>query len=206
MKKLSLSALIALSAFTSGCGTTNRGLESVHQPVVSRNDYVLDVGSGGGALRASEIAQLSGWFESLRVGYGDHVALDVPGGADSPAIREAVGAIAARYGLLLDDTAPITTGDIAPGAVRVVISRLKAEVPNCPDWSRPSSPNFNNNTNSNYGCATNTNLAAMVANPEDFIRGQTGNGQGDTSASGRAIGAYRSGTVKPVVSESTGGR
>ena len=44
---------------------------------------------------------------------------------------------------------------------------------------------------SNLGCAVNSNLAAMVANPEDLIHGREGSGVGDTLTSIKAVDAYR---------------
>ena len=67
MRKLHLLPLAALTVSLSACGgTMNRGLESVHQPVVSRTDFVYDLNDGMGA-QASE--RLAAWFESLDVGY-----------------------------------------------------------------------------------------------------------------------------------------
>jgi len=53
--------------------------------------------------------------------------------------------------------------------------------------------NFANATSRNYGCATNSNYAAMVANPEDLVRGQSSRGGSSVNGSNRAIEAYRSG-------------
>ncbi len=123
----------------------------------------------------------------MKVGYGDRIAID---GADAGSRRD-VQAIAARYGLLLDATAPITAGEIAPGQFRVVVSRAVAEVPGCPDWSRGSQPEFNSHTGSNYGCAMNSNLAAMIANPEDLVRGRGDASVTDAVTGGRAIKELR---------------
>lgn len=187
------SILIGLALSVSACGTENRGVESVHQPVVSRSDFVFDVAANGG-LSGNEAQRLSGWFNSLKLGYGDHVAVDALGGYADPQTREMIGALAARYGLLLDETAPVTSGEILPGSVRVVVSRLKAKVPGCPDWSRPSQPEFKGSSISNYGCATNTNLAAMVANPADFVIGQTAGSATSADSASKAIKAYREAT------------
>jgi pilus assembly protein CpaD len=178
--------LIGLSLMATACGTGNRGLESVHQPVVSRTDYILDVGSTGDGLVAGDVGRLTGWFDSLRLGYGDKISVD-----GSSSARDAVSNVAAHYGLIVDAIAPTTSGAIAPGDARVVVSRLKAEVPNCPDWSSPSESSFNNNTNSNFGCAINSSLAAMVANPEDLVLGRVGTGVGNARTSAKAIKSYR---------------
>jgi pilus assembly protein CpaD len=174
-------------------GTKNRGLESVHQPVVSRTDYVFDVNTSGNALAPGEGQRLAGWMASLRLGYGDRVAIDDPNPYGA-GVRDDVSAQIARYGLLLSDDTPVTGATIAPGTVRIVVSRMKATVPGCPDFSRTRQPEFESNTSSNQGCAINSNLAAMIANPADLVRGQPGADTNDTVASSRAIDAYRKAT------------
>lgn len=166
MRKLHLFSLAAVGLALSACGggTANKGLESVHQPVVSRTDFVFDVNVGMGAQGSQRLAA---WFESLAVGFGDRISVDDPTG--NPANRAAVSAAASRFGLIVQDTAPVTQGEIVPGSFRVVVSRSKAEVPGCPDWSRSSVGNYQGDAPSNYGCATNANLAASIANPDDLI-------------------------------------
>lgn len=189
--RLPLLLLLATATALGGCGgTRNRGLESVHQPVVSRTDYVFDVSAGGDGLVPGETERLAGWMESLRVGYGDRVSVDDPSPYGDSAARRTVGGLAARYGLLLDAGAPLTAGAVPPGMVRVVVSRSRATVPGCPDFSRTSQPEFDGNSSSNFGCAINSNLAAMVANPEDLVRGQPGTTT-DPATGSKAIDQYR---------------
>ncbi len=190
MRRLTALTLLAASASLTACGTSNRGLESVHQPVVQRTDYVYDLPApSGDQMPAQDATRLTGWFDSLKLRFGDHVSVDAPG--DYGLAHNAVASIVARYGLLMDDQAPVTQGSIPPGSVRVIVSRTVASVPNCPDWSRPANPEFNGSLISNYGCAINSNLAAMVADPQDLIRGRTGNGTADVAAATKAIRSYR---------------
>ena len=210
--------IIGLSALAAGCtqpvvtqaGLTpsyNPSVYSVHQPVVQRTDYVLDLAAPGG-LAPSEAARLQAWFDGLQLGYGDRVWVDEGTGYSGGRVRQDVAGVVQSYGLLLNEGAPVTTGPLQPGTARVVVSRMNASVPTCPDWSdarigAPSSP-----THSNYGCAVNSNLAAMIANPADLVLGQSGTM--DASAGARAVKAYRDrpqtgagGQVKP---ESPGGK
>ena len=106
---------------------------------------------------------------------------------------------------------PITAAPLAAGMARVVVSRSAARVPGCPDFSRSGTSEFEGSTTSNYGCASQANLAAMIADPLDLVRGQPGTETFDSKTSGRAIDSYRKasptgggGTV--VKSESTGSR
>ena len=167
MRNLHLLPLAALTLTLGACGgTMNRGMESVHQPVVSRTDFVYDVNDASGAQGSQRLAA---WFDSLNIGYGDRISVDDP--MSSASNRASVASVANRYGLMLQDSAPVTQGQIAPGMFRVVVSRSKAEVPGCPDWSRSSLGNYNSDAPSNYGCATNANLAASIADPNDLVGG-----------------------------------
>jgi pilus assembly protein CpaD len=182
---LALTIALALGA----CGPVNRGLESVNQPVVQRTDYVFDVSSGG--LSSYDERRLTDWFDALNLGYGDRVSIDSHSGDDSA--RSAIAAVVARYGLLLADTAPVTQGSDQASGVRVVVSRSNASVPNCPNWDRPSQPELAASTMSNHGCAVNSNLAAMMADPADLVQGRSIGGN-DPLTINRAIKSYRDAT------------
>jgi len=187
--------LIALgSAAVAGCQTPGtpddpaKGLASVNVPVVTSTDYVFDAAAPGGTLAPGESDRLNGWFQGLGLGYGDTVYVD---GGYAPAARNQVSAVVGRYGMLVTAGAPITTGAIQPGAVRVVVARRRAVVPGCPNWSKPSQPDWDNKSMSNFGCAVNTNMAAMVANPEDLLHGRDGAAVPDAVTATRAIDMYR---------------
>jgi pilus assembly protein CpaD len=75
--------------------------------------------------------------------------------------------------------------------VRVVITRSRASVPNCPDWSTHLADYGTNTTSAGYGCAVNGNLAVMVADPEHLIHGASGTGDTVIMSSTKAIETYR---------------
>lgn len=185
-KRIALPALLAPMLLLGGCGTYNGGVSSIYQPVVQRTDYVFDVSGGG--LDASEQRRLTDWFDALNLRYGDRVSIDSHSGDDSS--RAAIAAVVARYGLLLSDTAPVTQGSDQLAGVRVVVSRSSASVPGCPNWDRASQPEFAASTTSNFGCAVNSNLAAMIADPADLIQGRN-TGDTDPMTITRAIKTYR---------------
>jgi pilus assembly protein CpaD len=184
-------AAIALPLVLAGCGNVpaNRSLNSVNQPLVERHNFTLDVASGTAGLPVAEQRRVADWFESLDLGYGDRIALDGPlaGGQ----ARTDVAAIAGRYGLLLSDAAPVTPGYVQPGTVRVVVTRSRAFVPNCPDWNGHYSVTLLNATSDGYGCSVNGNIAAMVADPEHLLHGAQGTGETVVMSSSKAIATYR---------------
>ncbi|OZA94163.1 MAG: pilus assembly protein CpaD [Erythrobacter sp. 34-65-8] len=190
-RKLATAIAVSLGLSLSACGgmPTNRSLNSTKQPVVERTNYTLDVRTSGNGLAIPEQQRLAGWFEAMDLRYGDRVSIDDP--TMSGATRDAIAQMAARHGILVSEGAPVTPGYVNPGTARVVLTRSTAYVPGCPDWSAQSDMNYNNATSPGYGCAINGNLAAMVANPEDLIKGQSGSGETVVATSNKAIGSYR---------------
>lgn len=183
--------ILALAATVAGCNAPDmprQGLSAVHVPVVSTTNYVFDAFAPDGSLAPGEVARLDSWFRTLEVRYGDTVFVD---GFDGGPAQAQIGSIAGNYGLLVTPGAPVTAGEVAPGAIRVVVSRNVATVPNCPDWSQPSQPNFNNQSPTNFGCSVNSALAAQVANPQDLVHGQEGTGVADARTASRGVNLYR---------------
>jgi len=190
---------LSLGLALSGCGgmASNPSLESVHQPIVKRTNYTLDLTTGPGGLSVPEQRRLAGWFEAMDLRYGDRISIDDP--MTSGATRAAVEAVAAGYGLLVGEEAPVTPGAVNAGTARVILTRSTATVPGCPDWSAKSDANLRNATSTNYGCATNANFASMVADPEHLLRGARGTGETVVMSSSKAIDAYRE--AKPTGGE-----
>jgi len=185
--------LLMLATAIAGCSYTphdlpDRGVEAVNVPVVTRADYVFDAAAPRGSLAPSEKARLDAWFRGLSLSYGDAIYVDAP---YAEGARYDVAQVAGNYGMMLEPGAPVTAGAVPSGMVRVIVSRTRAEVPGCPNWSVPAQPNYNNRTMSNFGCGVNSNLAAMVANPEDLIHGRESAGIGDTTAGTKAVILYR---------------
>ena len=195
--KLTGAIALALSVGLAGCAGSslsdvNPSLNSVHQPVVERSNFALDVDTSRSGLSITEQQRLNGWFETMDLRYGDRITIEDP--SANPAVAETVNDLAGRYGLMVDSVAPSTSGALAAGQARVVITRSTASVPGCPNWSGQSDSNFKNETSKNYGCAVNSNLAAMVANPEDLLEGQSGSGETTILTSTKAIETFREAT------------
>jgi pilus assembly protein CpaD len=204
-------AALALGLGLAGCGDmpNNASLYSVKQPVVASRNYTLDVTAGAAGLPVPEQRRLAEWFETMDLRYGDRVAIDGP--LPSDAVHEDVAAIAARHGLLLSEGAPITEGFVDPGKVRVVVTRSRAYVSGCPDWTDQSGATLGNTTSDDYGCSINTNIAAMVADPQHLLHGAEGTGETVVMSSTKAIQSYRAqeptgkGGLPEISSQSSGG-
>lgn len=195
---IKLAAVSALGLAVGACSTQpraltpaiNYGVYSLHQPVVEHTNFVFDLRVEGDRVPDAELERLTAWFNSIDVRYGDRLTIDEPRGSESAGVRGDLARVASDFGLLLSDGAPVTEGAVEPGTVRVVASRASAHVEGCPNWTDPGieSPV---RTGTNYGCAINSNLAAMIANPDDLVRGRESSGQESALTAGRAIRTYR---------------
>jgi len=186
-------ALIVLGSALAGCTAgmadiPDRGVAAVNVPVVTTANFVFDASAPAGSLAPGEAERLNSWFSTLGLGYGDSIYVD---GGDAYAARNQVASIAGNYGMMVEAGAPVTAGAVAPGSVRVVVARRRAEVPGCPNWSVPSQPNIENRSMSNYGCGVNSALAAQIANPEDLLHGREAGAVGDAMTGAKAVMMYR---------------
>jgi pilus assembly protein CpaD len=197
MTRSKISAALLAAGLLSACGpetdrltpVSNPSLYSVNQPVVQRTDLALDLAAAGGGIPSAERVRLAHWFDSLDLRYGDRVYIDEQGYSD-PRNRDDVAAVAADYGLLLSEGAPLSAGSAAPGMLRVIVSRTRASVPGCPIW-QDQTVGAPETTSTNFGCATNSNLANMIADPNDLVRGQSSDGMRDSLQGSKAVKIYR---------------
>lgn len=190
--RLGLLAAVLPLAACGGESRYNTSVESVHQPVVSHATYVYDVRfDGGDGLSPTEAARLSGWLDSLDVSYGDKVAIASDGALVPLAMQKDIADLLGHRGLMIGTDGSAAAGVPPAGAVRLILRRAIASVPGCPDWSTRQESDMVGGTSSNYGCGVNGNLAAMVANPDDLVRGESSNSALRTDTSNRAIETYR---------------
>ncbi len=181
-------AALALSSCTTPGANTS--MYSIHQPVIERTNYAIDLDASGGMISPAETQRMSEWFNAMQLRYGDRVAVDYGDSYAAPAVGQTVSGLVQDYGLMVANTAPVTPGAVAPGTVRVIITRSVASVPSCPDWSTTSDRNFDSSNHSNYGCSVNSNMAAMIADPEDLVRGRKDTAL-DSNSGNKAVNAHR---------------
>lgn len=186
--KAKIIILAAMTGILSGCGSmgatgANTSLYSTNQPVVTRTNYAIDVNTDGySGMSPSETQRVSDWFDALKLGFGDRIAVDFGDNGANKAVIQEVTRLAGLHGMVIAETAPVTPGAVVPGTARIVVTRSDASVPNCPNWSKHTEANYNSSNHPGYGCATNGNLAAMVADPEDLVRGRESSPRNDNGA------------------------
>lgn len=182
----STAALLVLAAVSAGCSTTGTSdpgpiaynHELRHPIMISEEPEVLDipVGMNGPALSPQIEMALRHYVEGYRETGTGFLTIQVPTASANAQAAAATGQ-AVHYALVragVDYSAiqvtPYHVGDYAKiASLRVSYLKVKAVAPTCGIWPETLPNTFDNRQYHNFGCAAQQNLAAMVANPADFV-------------------------------------
>ena len=151
----------------------------------------LLIGSGTGVLTADQRAQVSSMASAWRREGTGRLLIETPQG--TPNQRTAAYAAREAQSILRASGVPpraiITKSYLMHpegfGPVRVAYLRIEAQAGPCGLWPedlgvapfpslQPVPPGIDNRPYWNFGCATQQNLAASVANPEDLVQPRAG--------------------------------
>jgi pilus assembly protein CpaD len=128
----------------------------------------LHFAPGTANLWAADAARLREMTASGRIGASDRVTIAAAG---APHLAEeragAVSRLLLNYGVV----AVVGSADLPANQAVVEATRTLVTLPPCPNWSKASGHDFGNQPASNFGCANETNLGMMIANPTDLASG-----------------------------------
>ena len=188
---MTILAVLVMAAATGGCWQSPRfqspfaltNPNERHPIAVREGEVALDlaVNPGSSGLNQSQKAKVANFLRAYQSQSTERLLIRAPsGGANETAARRAYDQIRrAMYGAGLDGRAVVLEPYYANGnptaPLRLSYLQFVAAPPDCPDWSENVARDPQNAPWPNAGCATQRNLAAMVANPEDLIhpRGET---------------------------------
>jgi pilus assembly protein CpaD len=127
---------------------------------------------GSAALAPADVARLRNLAATGAIGPADLVLVAAAGGPNLADAR--VGSIAGellRYGIIA--TASPLVGVPLNRAI-IEVGRTMVTLPPCPNWSKSAAAatDYANQPSSNFGCATETNLGLMAANPTNLVSGR----------------------------------
>lgn len=154
-----------------------------HPITISEKDHTLQllIGANRGLLTPTQRAELLAFAQTWKDEATGGVIVDLPVGTtnertSAAALRE-IQSILAASGVPPQSMAVrsyrVTSRTLA--TVRVTYPRMAAQAGPCGLWPEDIGPSMNRDYTENqpvwnYGCATQRNLAAMVANPADLVR------------------------------------
>lgn len=180
------------------------GAESPKEIKVEWVNFRHDVNftTGQAAPSDFERSRFQSFLAQMRMTPSSRIAVAAAPGPLAASRAEAVMGLLAEQRIEIMRLAGGSLDGLGPGSVAVIVGRYIATPPNCPDWRKPANQNFQNSPSSNFGCATATNLALMVEDPADLLRGRP-LGPGDAAGLVHGIQRYRSNLVIPPAGQVT---
>jgi pilus assembly protein CpaD len=138
---------------------------------ISRRAYEVRFAPGAASLGPAEVARLARFVADGGILPQDRIALEQADSLGKMARQRRDALLKALraqgVGASVSTAAP---SKIGRDRVVLEIERAVITPPSCPDWSKPPI-DYSGQVASNFGCATASNLAGMIADPADLLRG-----------------------------------
>jgi pilus assembly protein CpaD len=173
-------ALAAAAALAlAGCKNSGAELDDVYAPIAASDRFPIELRKGAVAMEIPGNRRMSPANQDklLRLAQMAHsnrastLIISRPAGSTSGyAVAEQAQAILIRGGIPAD---AIVMDSAGGGTVVVSYTRTYAVTTACGDWAEDLATTGENRAYENFGCASQQNLAAMVANPEDLAIPET---------------------------------
>jgi pilus assembly protein CpaD len=206
-------ALALLGMLTlSGCAAdTIAGGTPMPEPVAPKQnmvsltsfDHDIHFANGSTVLAPGEAQSLEDFLKKSAVEDSDDVTIGLSTGDSASLAAARQASILAALKHLHVPVLPASDPARGRNAIRLRVARYVVTPPRCPDWSKPELDEPTNSRSSNFGCASETSLALMVANPRDLVHGTPPAGA-DGEALARGVALYRSGALSKSLASSGG--
>lgn len=180
------------------------------EPVVQQFSYGTDIhfAADMGALDADEAERLVSYLQRMSIGRYDRIALvvfETDAGVPLIANRRirAVQDVLAAQGFHVNEVRRSSvSAESSTDRLRVLVDRYLVTQPGCPDWTKTATGSFDNQAHSNWGCATATNLGAMIAEPRDLLTGRDDH-VSDGAHAIRSVQKYHDGETTEIDPQAT---
>lgn len=177
--KMSVILFIAMSSALAACSNGELALDDTYVPAAHYDKFPIEVASGPvkmeissrhGTLQPSQINAISGFSRQASNSSSSRITVLRPsaGGASGKVARQ-VYQVLVQSGISPGMIAQKTYPGPSRGSVQLSYIRSVAITKECGDWSEDMSNTSRNEPYSNFGCSIQSNIAAMVVNPNDFV-------------------------------------
>jgi pilus assembly protein CpaD len=182
-------SILAVAAALAGCVTekeaaTPTDYRQRHAIAIKESDRTVDVfvGTNRGGLTPTQRAEVAGFAHVWKREATGGIIIDMPAGtpneiAAADSLRE-IRSIFAAVGVVPSAVSVRPYRPVDPvslATIKLNYSKMSAEVGPCGLWPHDLGPSLDRTYNENrpywnHGCATQRNLASMVAEPADLVQ------------------------------------
>lgn len=180
-KSLTL-VMLAASLGLAGCARDDLALDDAYVPLspeerfpieYSRGPVTMDVATTHGALQPGQVNAVVRFArQSLAGGVSPVVIRRPAGGGASARVANDVASLVLQQGVPRNMIRMATYPAPASAPVQIGYVKARAHTAECGDWSMDATHSSTNVQMPNHGCAVQSNIAAMLANPSDAVTPQ----------------------------------
>lgn len=177
--------------------------EQRHPLTLQQQEHVLPllVGANANGLTSGDRTALSGFMQSYQSQGEGSLRIRVPQGSmNASAAHNALGDIHDVVAAAGGNTSAILVeryqvdNPTAHAPIMAIFDRLEAVTNPCGTWNDRTNPSPDRTDYYNFGCASQSNLGAMLADPRDLVRPR-GVGFPDAGRRAEVLARYRRGEV-----------
>lgn len=170
---LALAPLVGLA----GCSTKLAEVDDYYRPAMHYERYPIEVAKGAVRLDVStkrsrltlrQEDSVTRFAQQALAANASRIEVKRPAGETSASVAERVTELLVEAGVPAEAIAQADYSAGRSSPVIVTFDRKIAVTAECGDWSEDTAITGENTPPPNFGCATQHNIAAVVANPEDF--------------------------------------
>ena len=181
-------------------GSVDQSYKTRHPIVIDEKEQVLDlpIGSSSYDLPRAQASAVEGFADRYKTNASGVITVMMPSGSPNEAAGRAMGMKVinilrnqgvANSRIRMASYHASQHGNSAP--IRLSYMAVKAQVTGCGKWPRDLAAMNNQNRNyHNFGCASQSNVAAMISNPADLL-GPRGTSEIDAQRRNTVIETYR---------------
>jgi pilus assembly protein CpaD len=177
--KMGLALFFAMSSTLAACSNGELALDDTYVPAthyerypieVVRGPVKMEVSSRDGTLQPKQINAIVGFSRSAVISRSSRITILRPsgGGASGKVARE-IYQLMVRSDITPSMIVQKTYPGPSKGPVQLSFVRSIAVTRECGDWSADLTNTSRNESYPNFGCSIQSNIAALVANPDDLV-------------------------------------
>ncbi|NMD06761.1 MAG: CpaD family pilus assembly lipoprotein [Phyllobacteriaceae bacterium] len=177
-KILSLS-LVAAALSLAGCAGKELALDDAYVPIspserfpieYAKGPITLQVATTAGTLQPAQVNAVAGFArQSLAGGLTPLMIKRPAGGGASARVAEEIAGLVLQQGVPREMIRMGTYPAPASAPVQLAYVKSYAHTKPCGEWDSDAADSGKNEHLSNHGCAVQSNIAAMIANPENIV-------------------------------------
>lgn len=181
MSKNSLALAVAIATLSlAGCAHDDLALDDAYVPNTPSERYPIEYAKGPitmqvatthGTLQPAQINAVAGFARQSMSGGLTPVVIKRPaGGGASARVAEEIAGLMLQQGVSRDMIRMGTYPAPASAPVQLAYVKSYAHTKPCGEWRENAADTGSNLPMSNHGCAVQSNIAAMLANPENIVQ------------------------------------